>query len=81
MFNKWGLNMWGVLRIINKNMDEKIIQAYDDWLYMMEEYKEEEYKEEEYKDKLDDRYMVLAKQFNVEPRKLLSRVLEYGIAV
>lgn len=57
-------------------MDEKIIQAYDDWLYMMEVYKEEEYK-----DKLDDRYMVLAKQFNVEPRKLLSRVSEYGIVV
>lgn len=57
-------------------MDEKIIQAYDDWLYMMEVYKEEEYK-----DKLDDRYMVLTKQVNVEPRKLLSRVLEYGIVV
>ena len=37
--------------------------------------------EEEYKDKLDDRYMVLAKKFNVEPRKLLSHVLEYRIIV
>ncbi len=37
--------------------------------------------EEEYKDRLDDRYMELAKKFNVEPRKLLSHVLEYRIVV
>ena len=35
--------------------------------------------EEEYKDRLDDRYMALAKKFKVEPRKLLSHVLEYRI--
>ena len=37
--------------------------------------------EEEYKDKLDERYMALARKFNVEPRKLLSHVLEYRIVV
>lgn len=37
--------------------------------------------EEEYKDKLDDRYMALAKKFNVEPRKLLSHILEYRVVV
>lgn len=37
--------------------------------------------EEEYKDKLDDRYMALAKKFNVEPRKLLSHVLGYRMVV
>lgn len=37
--------------------------------------------EEEYKDQLDDRYMALAKKFNVKPRKLLSHVLEYRIVV
>lgn len=36
---------------------------------------------EEYKDKLDARYMALAKKFKVEPRKLLSHVLEYRIVV
>ena len=37
--------------------------------------------EEEYKDKLDARYMALAKKFKVEPKKLLSHVLEYRIVV
>lgn len=37
--------------------------------------------EEEYKDQLDDRYMALAKKFNVEPQKLLSHVLEYRMVV
>lgn len=37
--------------------------------------------EEEYKDRLDDRYMALAKKFHVEPRKLLSHVLEYRIVI
>ncbi len=37
--------------------------------------------EEEYKDRLDERYMALAEKFHVEPRKLLSHVLEYRIIV
>lgn len=37
--------------------------------------------EEEYKDELDDRYRMLAEKFQVEPRKLLSHVLEYRIRV
>lgn len=37
--------------------------------------------EEEYKDELDARYMALAKKFKVEPKKLLSHVLEYRIVV
>ena len=37
--------------------------------------------EEEYKDKLDARYMALAEKFKVEPRRLLSHVLEYRIVV
>lgn len=37
--------------------------------------------EEKYKDQLDERYIALAKKFNVEPRKLLSHVLEYRMIV
>lgn len=37
--------------------------------------------EEEYKDKLDEGYMMLAKKFNAEPKRLLSHVLEYRIVV
>lgn len=68
--------------IASQNLMEKLgFQPYGLSEFLL--YKEEDQlaAEEEYKDKLDDRYMALAKKFNVEPGKLLSHVLEYRIVV
>ena len=66
--------------IASQNLMEKLgFQPYglSEFLFHREEDKLAA--EEEYKDKLDERYMALARKFNVEPRKLLSHVLEYRI--
>lgn len=68
--------------IASQNLMEKLgFQPYGLSEFLL--YREEDQlaAEEEYKDKLDDRYMTLAKKFGVEPRKLLSHVLEYRIVV
>lgn len=68
--------------IVSQNLMEKLgFQPYGLSEFLL--YKEEDKlaAEEEYKDKLDDRYMALAKKFKAEPRKLLSHVLEYRIVV
>lgn len=68
--------------VASQNLMEKLgFQPYGLSEFLL--YKEEDKlaAEEEYKDRLDDRYLALAKKFNVEPRKLLSHVLEYRIVV
>ncbi len=68
--------------IASQNLMEKLgFQPYGLSEFLL--YREEDKlaAEEEYKNKLDDRYMALAKKFYVEPRKLLSHVLEYRMVV
>lgn len=68
--------------IASQNLMEKIgFQAYGLSEFLLHREEDKLMAEEEFKDKLDDRYMILAKKFNVEPRKLLSHVLEYRIIV
>ena len=68
--------------IASQNLMEKLgFQPYGLSEFLLHKEEDQLAAEEEYKDKLDDRYMVLAKKFNVEPRKLLSHVLEYRIIV
>lgn len=66
----------------SQNLMEKLgFQPYGLSEFLLHKEEDKLAAEEEYKDQLDDRYMALAKKFNVEPRKLLSHVLEYRIVV
>lgn len=68
--------------IASQNLMEKLgFQPYGLSEFLLHREEDKQIAEEEYKDKLDDRYMALAKKFKVEPRKLLSHVLEYRIVV
>lgn len=68
--------------IASQNLMEKLgFQPYGLSEFLLHREEDKLAAEEEYKDELDDRYMALAKKFNVEPRKLLSHVLEYRIVV
>lgn len=68
--------------IASQNLMEKLgFQPYGLSEFLLHREEDKLAAEEEYKDKLDDRYMTLAKKFEVEPRKLLSHVLEYRIVV
>lgn len=68
--------------IASQNLMEKLgFQPYGLSELLLHKEEDQLAVEEEYMDKLDDRYMALAKKFNVEPRKLRSHVLEYGIVV
>lgn len=68
--------------IVSQNLMEKLgFQPYGLSEFLLHRKEDQLAAEEEYKDKLDDRYMALAKKFNVEPRKLLSHVLEYRIVI
>jgi len=68
--------------IASQNLMEKLgFQPYGLSEFLLYREEDKQIAEEEYKDKLDDRYMALAKKFEVEPRKLLSHVLEYRIVV
>ncbi|MCM1235862.1 MAG: GNAT family N-acetyltransferase [Ruminococcus flavefaciens] len=68
--------------IASQNLMEKLgFQPYGLSEFLLHREEDKKVAEEEYKDKLDDRYMALAKKFEVEPRKLLSHVLEYRIVV
>ena len=68
--------------IASQNLMERVgFQPYGLSEFLLHREEDKLAAEEEYKDKLDDRYMALAKKFNVEPRKLLSHVLEYRIVV
>ena len=66
--------------IASQNLMEKLgFQPYGLSEFLLHREEDKLAAEEEYKDKLDERYMALARKFNVEPRKLLSHVLEYRI--
>ena len=68
--------------IISQNLMEKLgFQPYGLSEFLLHKEEDKLAAEEEYKDKLDARYMALAKKFKVEPRRLLSHVLEYRIVV
>lgn len=68
--------------IASQNLMEKLgFKPYGLSEFLLRKEEDKLAAEEEYKDKLDERYMALAKKFNVEPRKLLSHVLEYRIVV
>ncbi len=68
--------------IASQNLMEKLgFQPYGLSEFLLHREEDKLAAEEEYKDKLDKRYMELARKFNVEPRKLLSHVLEYRIVV
>ncbi len=68
--------------IASQNLMEKLgFQPYGLSEFLLHREEDKKAAEEEYKDKLDDRYMALAKKFEVEPRRLLSHVLEYRIVV
>ncbi|MCM1416123.1 MAG: GNAT family N-acetyltransferase [bacterium] len=68
--------------VASQNLMEKLgFQPYGLSEFLLHKEEDKLAAEEEYKDRLDSRYMALAKKFNVEPRKLLSHVLEYRIVV
>lgn len=68
--------------IASQNLMEKLgFRPYGLSEFLLHREEDQLAAEEEYKDKLDDRYMTLAKKFGVEPEKLLSHVLEYRIVV
>lgn len=68
--------------IVSQNLMEKLgFQPYGLSEFLLHREEDKLAAEEEYKDKLDDRYMALAEKFNVEPKKLLSHVLEYRMVV
>ena len=68
--------------IASQNLMEKLgFQPYGLSEFLLHREEDKLAAEEEYKDKLDDRYIVLARKFNVEPKKLLSHVLEYRMVV
>ena len=68
--------------IASQNLMEKLgFQPYGLSEFLLHKEEDKLAAEEEYKDRLDERYMALAEKFHVEPRKLLSHVLEYRIVV
>lgn len=68
--------------IASQNLMEKLgFQPYGLSEFLLHKEEDKLAAEEEYKDKLDERYMMLAKKFNAEPKRLLSHVLEYRIVV
>lgn len=68
--------------IASQNLMEKLgFQPYGLSEFLLHKEEDKLAAEEEYKDKLGERYMMLAKKFNAEPKRLLSHVLEYRIVV
>lgn len=68
--------------IASQNLMEKLeFQPYGLSEFLLHKEEDKLAAEEEYKDKLDERYMMLAKKFNAEPKRLLCHVLEYRIVV
>ena len=68
--------------IVSQNLMEKLgFQPYGLSEFLLHKEEDKLAVEEENKDKLDARYIALAKKFKVEPKRLLSHVLEYRIMV